>query len=199
MNNVWQWMMENKEWLFSGIGVTILVAFVGFLVKRGKKGKKKKQGIKGGGDKQVIIIKNNLINQPGKMVKSNGRKETSGTGGTKSSLELIKSEIYYDSVKGKIYKSTLQKAQIRKFAIEIGIKNNSAQYVDAKVGWCIYNTAKVRQLNGDFIKTISPHSVQTATIYINENAFGKLKPGTYRYQVNIDGKKGPSKTFSIKK
>lgn len=199
MNYVWQWMMENKEWIFSGIGVAILGVFVRFILKCDKKGKKKKQGAKGGGDKQVIIIKNNLINQPGKTVKSNGRRDSDRTGGSKPSLELIKSEIYYDSVKGKIYKSTLQKAQIRKFAIEIGIKNHSAQYVDAKVGWHIYNAARVLQLNGDFIKTISPHSVQTATIYINENAFGKLKPGTYRYQVSIDGKKGPSKTFSVKK
>ncbi|MBM7835700.1 hypothetical protein [Clostridium sardiniense] len=34
-----KWIIENKEWLFSGIGVTILVAIIGIFIKKRVDGK----------------------------------------------------------------------------------------------------------------------------------------------------------------
>ncbi|PWX59631.1 hypothetical protein CYK85_13865 [Clostridium perfringens] len=34
-----EWIIENKEWLFSGIGVTILVAIAGLFVRNKRDGK----------------------------------------------------------------------------------------------------------------------------------------------------------------
>lgn len=38
MNNL-EWIIENKEWLFSGIGVTILVAIAGLFIRNKRDGK----------------------------------------------------------------------------------------------------------------------------------------------------------------
>ncbi|AOY53363.1 hypothetical protein [Clostridium perfringens] len=34
-----EWIIENKEWLFSGIGVTILVAIAGLFIRNKRDGK----------------------------------------------------------------------------------------------------------------------------------------------------------------
>ena len=37
INNVINWSIENKEWLFSGIGVTIILGIISFFRKKPKK------------------------------------------------------------------------------------------------------------------------------------------------------------------
>lgn len=34
INNMINWMIENREWVFSGIGVTTLLGIIGFIRKR---------------------------------------------------------------------------------------------------------------------------------------------------------------------
>lgn len=46
INNIINWMIENCEWVFSGIGVTVLVGIIGFIRKRVAKDSDGKQPIK---------------------------------------------------------------------------------------------------------------------------------------------------------
>jgi len=36
MNDVWNWIVKNKEWLFSGIGVLLLTLLIAFFRRKRK-------------------------------------------------------------------------------------------------------------------------------------------------------------------
>lgn len=59
MNNL-KWLIENKEWLFSGIGVTILVAILGLFIR--KKGEDKNTQIIKSGDNSTNIQGGEKVN-----------------------------------------------------------------------------------------------------------------------------------------
>lgn len=46
IDNMINWMIENREWIFSGIGVTILLGIIGFIRKRFIKNFDEKKSIK---------------------------------------------------------------------------------------------------------------------------------------------------------
>lgn len=46
INNIINWMVENCEWVFSGIGVTVLVGIIGFIRKRVAKDSDSEKSIK---------------------------------------------------------------------------------------------------------------------------------------------------------
>jgi hypothetical protein len=48
-DGIMDWIIQNKDWLFSGIGVTIIVGLIGIFIKsKFKDGSNKKQIIKSG-------------------------------------------------------------------------------------------------------------------------------------------------------
>lgn len=49
------WIMQNKEWLFSGIGVTLISVIVGLFVKNKYRGKKTYHQVINSGDKSTNI------------------------------------------------------------------------------------------------------------------------------------------------
>jgi hypothetical protein len=47
INNILNWIVQNKEWIFSGIGVAVITGFISILSKN--KGTSSKQTIRSGG------------------------------------------------------------------------------------------------------------------------------------------------------
>lgn len=47
-DGIMDWIIQNKEWLFSGIGVTIIVGLIGIFIKSKLKNGSKRQIIKSG-------------------------------------------------------------------------------------------------------------------------------------------------------
>lgn len=54
-----EWIMENKEWLFSGLGISVL-GIVGYFLKRNKGKDKSNQTITSGNDSTNIQGGNNV-------------------------------------------------------------------------------------------------------------------------------------------
>lgn len=60
--SILKWIIDNMEWLFSGIGVTLLVAIMGFFIKKKNntpsqkiKSGKNSTNVQGGGDVKVVF------------------------------------------------------------------------------------------------------------------------------------------------
>lgn len=73
-----EWMMQNKEWIFSGAGIAILASIISFLRNRLKKGREKNddnlnQSIKVGGS---ISQSNIIIGSGNELIDSNRRTNT---------------------------------------------------------------------------------------------------------------------------
>ena len=64
INNITNWIIENQEWFFSGIGVTVLLGVIAFFRKifckknENKKGIKIEQKTEGQNNTQIGIQKN---------------------------------------------------------------------------------------------------------------------------------------------
>lgn len=65
INNITNWIIENKEWVFSGIGITVLLGVIAFFRKifckknENEKGIKIEQKNEGQNNTQVGIQNNN--------------------------------------------------------------------------------------------------------------------------------------------
>ena len=75
MDELWNWIILNKEWIFDGIGVLLvgsLITFITFLVRRKNTAEKSQTQV--GGDNSVNIQSagNITINKQGRN--SNGRR-----------------------------------------------------------------------------------------------------------------------------
>ena len=57
MNALFQWMSDNKSWLFDGLGVAILGTIVGLLAREKRKSIRITQK---GGNKSINVQKNNV-------------------------------------------------------------------------------------------------------------------------------------------
>ena len=199
MNAVISFILENKEWFFSGIGVTLLVVVARFLSKQGKK--------KGKKEKPIIIkinnqndnqnINKNQNNSSAKKVGTVHQGITSKPSGKHNELSIIGIKLYSTGPKGKVYTSTFYKLLNHNFGVELSLKNNAPKSQTIKVRWCLYNENGHSIFNKYYSKTVNAGGKLISDFYVDEVFFLKLKPGKYKSQLWINGKRIQKTFFTI--
>lgn len=199
MNAVISFIQENKEWFFSGIGVTILAVIARFLFKREKVKDKKEKPI-------IIKINNQNENQNINKNQKNGSAKkgdiihqgsTSKSSGKHNELNLIGIQLYSTGPKGKVYTSVFYKLLNHNFGVELSLKNNTQKSQTIKARWCLYNESGQTIFDKHYSKTVNAGSKLTSDFYIDDKLFSKLKPGKYKSQFWMNGKRIQKASFTI--
>lgn len=199
MNAVISFIQENKEWIFSGIGVTLLVVVARFLLKKEKNRDKRERPI-------IIKINNQNDNQNINKNQKNGsvKKEdrvrqgvASKSSGKHNELNLIGIRLYSTGPKGKVYTSTFYKLLNHNFGVELSLKNNTPKLQTVKARWCLYNESGHLIFNKYYSKTVNASGKLTSDFYVDDSFFSKLKLGKYKSQFWINGKSIQKTSFAI--
>ena len=199
MNAIISFIQENKEWFFSGIGVTLLALVARFLFKKEKARDKK--------DKPIIIkINNKNDNQNINKNQKNGsvkKGDTTHQGiasksfGKYNELNPIGIKLYSTGPKGKVYTSIFYKLLNHNFGVELSLKNNTPKSQTIKARWCLYNESGRPIFDKYYNKTVNASGKLTSDFYVDEKFFSKLKPGKYKSQFWINGKRIQKDSFTI--
>ncbi len=201
MTDLIRFISENKEWIFSGIGATILTVCVTIGIKHNKSNNKKKK------DDLINIKINNLFKnnnqstnnnkQNNSYAKRNETLNSSKVSRPKKNIEVEKIRLYSTGAKGKVYTNIFHKSLNHNFGVEIRLRNNTSQLQNVKIGWCIYDEKGSTLLNGTFNKKINPYSSINTDFYAKEKSFLALKPGKYKSQFWVNDQRVQKEFFTI--
>jgi hypothetical protein len=76
MEEIWKWVIENKSWIFDGIGVAIITGLIAIFLRRRQKDEGTKQTqVSGDNSVNIQSAGNVTINKEGKT--SNGKRTKS--------------------------------------------------------------------------------------------------------------------------
>lgn len=199
MDAIISFIQENKEWFFSGIGVTLLAVIARFLFKKENDTGKKEKPI-------IIKINNQNDNQNVNKNQKNGSLKKEGTArqegaskpsGKHSELSSIKIQLYSTGPKGKIYTSVFYKLLNHNFGVELSLRNNTAKSQTVKARWCLYNKSGQLIFDRYYNKTVNANNKLASDFYVDDKFFSKLKPGKYKSEFWINGKKIQTDSFTI--
>ncbi len=204
-----QFIWDNKEIFFSGLGATVIGGIITAVLKKKKKNKKKtivKKYITNNtiNNTTTTNTTTNTTNSHNKYNSHNTNSKTYNAGKTnlqqshKSFLELTSIRLYSTGVKGKVYTSVFHKAINHNFGIELIIKNNTNQSQKVKIGWCIYNDKGKTLMNGTFYEKIVANTSFKKDFYVSESDFKKLSVGKYKSQFWLNDKKVRKEFFTVK-
>lgn len=189
MDNILEFISQNKEWIFSGIGVALITIFVPIFFKKNKKKKNRPIIVKNYNNNVNNNSQNNTNSQNNNKIKNNPIQVPK--------IELTKIRLYSTGSKGKVYTDKFIKSINHNFGIEITLKNNTSATQNVKVGWCIYNKEGNELIKGTFNKKVNQKSSLTTDFYVKENSFNNLKPGKYKSQFWVNDKRVQKAYFNI--
>ncbi len=132
------------------------------------------------------------VNKPQQPVQ-NGKKNTAPV--ACASLQSIR--LYSTSSKGKVYTTKFYKSINHNFGIEVVLKNTSSKAQIVHLGHCIYDDKGNVVFKGNFTPKINSQSTLTQDIFVDPNAFAKMKSGKYKSQFWINDKKAQKVFFTV--
>lgn len=148
-----------------------------------------------GNNNQNNSVRKKRTNNTKKINHENSNKTTPSS----SQIVLQAIRIYCTGAKGKVYTTTFHKSLTHNFGIEVKIKNYTSKIQKVKLGHCIYDeSGKNTMFKSNFYPKINPNSTLTENIYVDANAFRRMKPGKYKSQFWINNKKVQKVFFTIK-
>ncbi len=111
------------------------------------------------------------------------------------SLQSIR--LYSTGSKGKVYTDRFYKSINHNFGIEVVLKNMSNKTQTIHLGHCIYDENGNVVFKGNFSPEIKPHSTLKHQIFVNAQAFSKMKSGKYKSQFWINDVKVQKAFFTV--
>ena len=76
MKEIWKWIVENKSWIFDGLGVAIITGLIALFVRRRREdGVTKQTQVSGDNSVNIQTAGNIAINKEGRI--SNGKRTKS--------------------------------------------------------------------------------------------------------------------------
>lgn len=209
-------ILENKEIFFSGLGATIIGIVLTAIFK--KKNKKKtvinkyitNKTINNNTTNNTNNTNTNTTNTTNSNNKYNNYKSNNHISNKNNSglqqknntyttnLKLTSIRLYSTGAKGKVYTNIFHKELNHNFGIELIIKNGTNQLQRVKIGWCIYDNNGKTLLQGTFHEKIAAHTSFQKDFYVDENIFRKLHIGKYKSQFWLNDKKVQKEYFKIK-
>lgn len=168
-------------------------------------------------DGNSVVVKNYISgnnNQKNSTSnKGNGRKSTGteksamspqspqspkrNTSSSVSHVSLQSIRLYSTGSKGKVYTDKFYKSINHNFGIEVVLKNTSSKIQTIHLGHCIYDEKGNVVFKGNFTPKINPYSTLTQQIFVNANAFAKMKSGKYKSQFWINDTKVQKAFFTV--
>ena len=111
------------------------------------------------------------------------------------SLQCIR--LYSTGSKGKVYTDKFYKSINHNFGIEVILKNTSSQAQTIHLGHCIYDEKGNIVFKKNFTPHINPNSTLMQHIFVDADAFSKMKSGKYKSQFWINNTRVQRTFFTV--
>lgn len=112
-------------------------------------------------------------------------------------IKLQSIRLYSTGAKGKVYTTKFYKSINHNFGIEIVLKNNSNRTIKVQLGHCIYDSQGNIIFKGNFYPAVNPNSTFKQDIYVEAEAFEKMKVGKYKSQFWLNNTRVQKVYFSV--